>query len=567
MRRTDASAGLRPGTDRALVATLVVAALLCLYGMDWGRVECWHPDQMAFRNLFSIPGEPFNPGWFYRPPFHSYLLYLLVQLPLDALGGWLGMDPATLRPARLIGARLITAAMFLGMVALAYRMVGAAFDRQSALLVALILATSAGLVMHAHFLTVDIPLAFWMLLSLWLMTGVPQDPRLGRSVAAGLLVGLATATKYNGAVLLAPLVLAHGLLLLGQADTLSRAAVLARLITGLGAAGIGFVLANPYAVLDFERFADHVAFNAWVVPRYEGAASGHGVSEYLAVHPELLGWPVALLAALGFAAAFWAAARRAGPSPRRVLAVLALGLLVPYALVTAWSPRVEDRFVVPVLPVLLLLLPFAWQGLAARRLWTLALPLVAYNLLCAGLVGHRLLADPRMAAQTWVQQNARPGDLVLSSFHSPRWGLLPGVRVKDRRLPMVTGLHRLLAPQIRRSPERWRQLQAYAGTDDTSAFRLEALGRQRPRLIAVSSEYYGHFQRAPMDRLYPEMRSFFEGLLAPLAGYRVAFDEVLGPSPVWVYPRRIPFVPERMTILARDGGPGRPGGWPPPRRP
>lgn len=550
------------GIDWPLLGILATTALLCLYGIQWGRVESWNSDQMSYRYLFSVPGEPFNPAWFYRPPFHTYLLYVLVHLPLDSLGTWLGIDPVVLRPARLVMARLVTLAMFLGTIWIGYRLVEEAFDRASARIVAAILGTSAGLVMHAHFLTVDIPLAFWILWALREMTRIPQAGGPGRSVSAGLLLGLATATKYNGALLLVPLVTAHWLLWRYRPRGLSGWTAMRRLALALGAAALAFLLANPYSVLDAGRFLDHLTFNAWMVPRYEGAVEGHGVLPYLAAHPQLLGWPVAILAALGLAAALGFLARRGSPTRQRVLAILALGLILPYAAATAWSPRVEARFVLPVLPVLLLLLPFLWRTPTPRRLWLLVLPVLAYNLVCAALVGNRLLADPRMAAQTWMQRHGRPGDLVLSTLHAPHWSLLPGVQVTDHRLPVVTGRQRLLQSELEREPGRAEQLRAFTGGDDTRAFRLAAVLRQGPRLIAVSSGYYDRFLHPPMDRLYPEMEAFFRQILAPPSGYRVAFDGTAQSAPAWAYPAEIPYLARRLTILERIPGPPGPDAGP-----
>jgi dolichyl-phosphate-mannose--protein O-mannosyl transferase len=65
--------------------------------------------------------------------------------------------------AKLIGSRLVTIALYLGTIALAYGLSRRSYGRFSAVIIAFAFATSAGFVTYAHFLTADTPLLFWML--------------------------------------------------------------------------------------------------------------------------------------------------------------------------------------------------------------------------------------------------------------------------------------------------------------------------------------------------------------------------------------------------------------------
>ena len=58
--------------------------------------------------------------------------------------------------------------------------------------------TSAGLVAHAHFLTADIPVLFWMLAAFVCCQRIFERGRWQDYLLAGLLTGVAAATKYNG---------------------------------------------------------------------------------------------------------------------------------------------------------------------------------------------------------------------------------------------------------------------------------------------------------------------------------------------------------------------------------
>ena len=143
--------------DPLLVAALSLAFLFCLQGITWGRVEDWNRSSIAMRSLHAL-----RPSDYMKPPFHTYLNYVLVVWPIT---GALKIA----NPAKLIGSRLVTVALFLGTIALTYSFSRRSYGRFSAVIIAFTFATSAGFVAYAHFLTVDIPLLFWMLAAFWAM--------------------------------------------------------------------------------------------------------------------------------------------------------------------------------------------------------------------------------------------------------------------------------------------------------------------------------------------------------------------------------------------------------------
>jgi hypothetical protein len=104
--------------DPWLVAVLIVAALLCLYGIGWGRVECWNPDQMALRDLCGL-----QPNGFTKPPFHTYLNHLFVLSPVhiaEAIASLISGTKQQFMEVRLLGSRLVVVTLFLGTIILGY---------------------------------------------------------------------------------------------------------------------------------------------------------------------------------------------------------------------------------------------------------------------------------------------------------------------------------------------------------------------------------------------------------------------------------------------------------------
>jgi 4-amino-4-deoxy-L-arabinose transferase-like glycosyltransferase len=151
-----------------------LAFLFCLQGITWGRVEDWKRSQIAMRSLRAL-----RPSDYMKPPFHTYLNHVLVVWPVTGVMK-IAQVPAEGRKiansAKLIGSRLVTIALYLGTIALAYSFSRRSYGRFSAAIIALVFATSAGFVTQAHFLTVDMPLLFWMLAALWAALRLASSP-------------------------------------------------------------------------------------------------------------------------------------------------------------------------------------------------------------------------------------------------------------------------------------------------------------------------------------------------------------------------------------------------------
>ena len=100
-----------------VVAALSLAFVFCLHGITWGRVECWNLSGIALRPLRVL-----RPSDYMKPPFHTYVNHVLMVWPIDGLMGIARVPKErmkTANPAKLIGSRLVTLALYLGTIALA----------------------------------------------------------------------------------------------------------------------------------------------------------------------------------------------------------------------------------------------------------------------------------------------------------------------------------------------------------------------------------------------------------------------------------------------------------------
>jgi hypothetical protein len=543
--------------DPLLVAALLLAFLFCLQGITWGRVEDWNRSSIAMRGLRAL-----RPADYMKPPFHTYFNHVLVIWPIDAAMKVAHVPKERMKianSAKLIASRLVTIALYLGTIALAYGFSRRSYGRFSAVVIAFAFATSAGFVTDAHFLTVDIPLLFWMLAALGAALRIASFPTTSSYAIAGFLTGIATATKYNGLAVGIAFLAAH---LFATMGTGLRRIILSRqLAVGLGMVLFGFLLGCPTAPYEPKRFWHDFIYNYTVTPRYSGQLDRPNYLGALGRIPEIVGIPGAILiAGLAILSCILILKRRdLGNAATRGF-TLSTAVFLLYILKIGTFPRSETRYVLPAVPFLILMIGPALQALD-RRKWALALllPVLIYNCLCSYLVGTRFNDDPRLKAQLWMMSNVPPGSVIESSGTSPHWSKLPNFDghemnlarlddpippardITDLRLPHMPGRIELFRKVF---PEWVQPLVAEReGHADQALFTAAALSKRNPNYIAIYSLDY----KVPSETV----RRYYGDLLAGNFPYAIAFDGETLPAPAWIYPRTIDFLQGRITILER----------------
>ncbi len=411
-----------------LLAVLLLALALRVWGLTWGLPSgthyfSYHPDENIVleaamgMNVFS---GHLLPGFYHYGSLQLYLVNFANSLAFvfgfaDIVIKDLTRDHAQWARLYLIG-RGLSVAMGVGTVWVTYVLGWRLWGHAVGLWAAVILAIVPLHAQHSHWLTVDVPATFWGTLALlWtakLHDALSSDAR-GRliwrcALWAGVFAGLASATKYNMALALLPLL---------------TVCVLARqiklLLLGLAAAAIAFFFACPGAVLETRTFVSDVRFE-WVhVSRQPGptfADTGNGFA-YLVAHtlPAGLGLPLLLLvlASLGYAAV----RRSRGDG---LLAAFAL----PYFVVISLASVRYARYAVPLLPLFAL-----WSGRLLAD-WTLPRPRPVFfwrAFVVAAVLGLTLAdcitvvrpmaqIDPRDRALAWLRQAPAPASIGFAAL-------------------------------------------------------------------------------------------------------------------------------------------------------
>jgi 4-amino-4-deoxy-L-arabinose transferase-like glycosyltransferase len=128
-------------------------------------------------------------------------------------------------------------------------------------------------------------------LAMWFCIRVYHDGRTSDYLFAGFFCGLAASTKYNGGVMLLAPLAAH-FMREGLAGWRNW-----RVLAALGMAGTAFVLASPFALLDWEHFVNDLQFEARHYATGHDGFEGNSPGWYLTYAMEAEG-PAALIALL-----------------------------------------------------------------------------------------------------------------------------------------------------------------------------------------------------------------------------------------------------------------------------
>ncbi|MEA2372799.1 MAG: hypothetical protein QOH12_3193 [Solirubrobacteraceae bacterium] len=404
----------------AALGVVLLALGLRLWGIKMGLPYAYNSDENAHfvPRAIGLFGHNLNPGYFNNPPAYTYLLYLVYEVWYG--GGRALSHTYASHPTEVwVLARATAAVLGTFAVWLLYLCGARLFDRRTGLLASGLMAVAFLPVFYAHLALNDVPTLAPLTLSLWGTAGVLRYGRRRDYVIAGIGLGLASATKYTGGIVVLPLIAAAVFHYRSSAPGGGGR----RAVVGIATAGvlglIAFVLADPYAVLDFSAFHTGIAHQSAASDDSTGKLGlthGSGITYYLWTLTWGLGW-VPALAALGGSIALWW-------HERRLIVVLVPALII-FLLFMGSQGRYFGRWLIPVLPIFCLLSAFAVLR-AADRLGELipelrpTLIAVAVVALCgqglvhsvhSGLVDSR--SDTRNEARAFMVANVPAGTHIV----------------------------------------------------------------------------------------------------------------------------------------------------------
>ncbi len=412
----------------AVGALLLLALGLRLWGLKTGLPYVYNADENAHfvPRAIGMFGHTYNPGYFINPPAFTYLLHVVFAVRWGGEGvqaAYAADVGDVFTVARVCSAVLGTAGVGL-LYAAGVRLFG---DRRVGFLAAALLAVAFLPVFYAHFALNDVPALAPLCLALVGIGGVLRRGSAADYAVAGLGIGLACATKYTSGIVVLCLLAAAWL---SVAERARLRGLLVAAVVGL----VAFVVANPYALIDFDTFMD--GLNQQSSASSDGGGKlgltdENGLRYYVSTLAWGFGW-IPALAALGGAVAL-------AVRDRRRALVLVPAVIVFVLFMGGLQDRFFARWLLPVFPLLCLLAAAGAIRLAdavgarRERLRPVLLTAVGLALCGQGLVysvhNDLVLAreDTRMQVRKWMVENIPPrGKVVVEPVFPDQWATDPG---------------------------------------------------------------------------------------------------------------------------------------------
>ena len=386
-----------------LLAALAAGLWLRLLGLHWGARHPFHTDERVYvENVVAMLRAGDLDHRFYTYPG---LFFYILALPLWVLGPshWDGAQPFLI-------ARAVVAAFGAANIALLFFVARRLVGDWAALAAAWMLAVAPLDLRASHEVRPDVLLQGFGILALVVL--IEKQKAAGADLWSGLLIGVASAVKFTG-LLLVPTYLASRLARRGWRASAG--------LIGAGAIALTTVLAlTPYAVLHASSYQEGPGMQ---LRMYYGSDPGReidylrNVRFYLSAALQSLGIAGTGLVVFGAVLALREDAR-----------TWALRLIHPLVVLATMSTAVLvfARLLLPAMGILYMLagLAVAWLG---RRHWLLGLAAALAAILPAAHTSYRFrwyLSQPsaRDRAVDWIERNAPRGTVILETRHDAHQG-------------------------------------------------------------------------------------------------------------------------------------------------
>jgi 4-amino-4-deoxy-L-arabinose transferase-like glycosyltransferase len=339
-----------------LISILLAGAFFRFYGLTIGFPFEFHVDEWFVVNKTL---EMYQLGTL-KPPAFDYPS--LVYYHLLACAHVVGLFKQPTAYDLYVLGRTSSALFATITIALVYMTGKRAYGARAGLLASAFYAFTVTAFREAHYYTTDSMNTFFITLGVYFIVRVALGDATRNYLLAGVAIGLAAGSKYNGAFLLVPLVAAHVLRVYRSADEFKLkdakpgtffAKLFSRwLIASALLSFVVFLCTTPYAALTPSEFRRDLGKIGHALSTKIGEGNQHylGTTPYWYYIENLLYWAQGpLLEAACLLGFLYALARH-----RRQDVVLLVWLIIYFAVVGGWLNKAV-RYTLPMLPFLSLL--------------------------------------------------------------------------------------------------------------------------------------------------------------------------------------------------------------------
>lgn len=244
---------------RILLLILIFGLIIRLWGISFGLPGIDHGDETEVVNhAVRFGSGDLNPHRFQYGSLFQYILfgfygvYFLIGYVLGRFSSVHQFAVHFIQDPTIfyLIARGLSAVFGTATLGITYLMGKRVKSEEVGLFAVLFLAFSYQHVVHSHYCTVDIPLTFFFTLAVYLCLVLFYDDHLLKYLVAGVSIGLAIATKFNGVIVTMTFVAAH-FLKRGDGNLLDKV-LCKKLWLGISSIFVGHFVACPYFYIDLD---------------------------------------------------------------------------------------------------------------------------------------------------------------------------------------------------------------------------------------------------------------------------------------------------------------------------
>ncbi len=428
-----------------LAVIVLLGGVVRLYNYDWGEGNFFHPDE---RNIaisvskLNFEAGDYNPDFFAYGSLPIYILYTISK----------GNFETTLIAGRIISGLLSTFSLVL-IYQLSKSLFISIFNYKTSspnkerrveylsLLITYICAFSPGLIQFAHFTTFETFLTFEYLLFAILIINLIKEPSKKNYFLVSIITGFAIGTKIVSLFLLAIFLLVHFFVILKRrTNETNKLNFVTRFpfrywslkfMISLLIVVLGFVITNPFMILDNEAFMGSLNYESGVARGTLSVFYSEQfiqtipfVYQFFYVFPSIVSWPFTIVGFIGFlyliiycikySLIFVFRNKYSQKLPLIAVTLIALGYSAfHFYLYVKWS-----RYVVPLIPFLIIFsvltianLGFKYKGIFRMALLSSLVVFSAFSIMQGlNFFSIYLKPDPRIEAAKWLREDSQEGD-------------------------------------------------------------------------------------------------------------------------------------------------------------
>lgn len=488
-----------------LLSVVILGAFFRFYNLNWDEGHFFHPDERNIALAVSKIAFPdqLNPEFF---AYGSLPIYFYRAIGESLVFLTKNRDWVTEWPKINLIGRGVSAFFATLSIPLIFLLGKKIWNEKVGLLAAFLAAFTVCFIQTAHYAVTESLLVFWLLILALVSLELAEKPTLKIYTQAGLILGLAIATKVSALSFAILPISAHFLYHFREIKTQSKLILLFLI------AFLTFAVFSPYVFLDYTKFKESMDYETAVAT---GTRKVVYVLQFEKTIPYLfqiknLFWQLGFLALggfLGIAILFFLAIKN---KDKRLLLFLSFPLIY-FAYVGQWHTKFI-RYMLPILPFLILSASWFlyWLREKSKALGTLLIILTLPFTLVWSLAFFSIYTreSTRITASKWIYQNIPQGSKILTEH----W---------DDGLPLSL---------IRNHPSQYaiEQLTVYEPDNQLKLVYYAQKLSQSDYLVINSRRLYGTLINLPEK--YPLTSRYYQLLFTEKLGYAKVAEFTSYPS-------------------------------------